>query len=81
MSTAALQRTVRRCTALLVLLLGLGFDSAANGFDGTPLAVGAIAYLVVSGFLGLLGRYNEHEDLADPAPVEHDSDDGGDSVA
>jgi hypothetical protein len=58
-STAALQRTIRRCTALVVILLALGFGDTP-GFDGTLVVVGALSYLTVSGFLGF-ARLSDEE--------------------
>ncbi|PSQ31864.1 hypothetical protein BRD06_00625 [Halobacteriales archaeon QS_9_67_15] len=79
MSTAALQRTVRRCTAVVVAVLGLGFDGV-TGFDGTLLVLGALGYLLVSVFLGLSRRYDERMDLYEDPSDEPDVD-GGETVS
>lgn len=67
MADPALRRTVRRCTAVLVLVLALGFDSAAAGFDGTVPAIAALASLLGSGLLGVARRYDETFGLGPPA--------------
>ena len=71
MSTGALQRTVRRCTAVIVAVLALGLDG--DGFNGTLLVLGVFGYLFVSGFLGLSRRYDERMGLYD------DSSDGSEA--
>ena len=79
MSTAALQRTVRRCTAVVVAVLGFGFDGV-TGFDGTLLVFGALGYLLVSVFLGLSRRYDEQMGLYEDPSDEPDAD-GGETVS
>jgi hypothetical protein len=60
---AALRRTLRRCTAVLLVALGLvAAYTAPYGPDnslGYPLAYAAIAYLGASLFVGLFRRAEE----------------------
>ena len=73
MSHDALRRTVRRCTAVLVVLLSIGFTGSVAWFDGRPLALAAVVYLVVSGFLELTRRHDERIGLGDPEDGDADS--------
>lgn len=68
MSSDPLQRTVRRCTALVVAILGIGFDGVDPGFDGAPLVAGALIYLVASALFGAARLYNERAAVVDVAP-------------
>ena len=61
----ALRRTIRRCTAVVAALLSIGFAGAVSWFDGRLLALGAVLYLLVSGFLELTRRYDERVGLRD----------------
>ena len=78
MSIPALQRTVRRCTALIVAVLGFGFDGV-SGFDGTLLVVGALGYFLVSGFLQLSRRYDRQIGLYEDGQGEAETDDRAES--
>jgi len=71
-SEDALRRTVRRCTAVLAVLLSIGFTGTVSWFDGRPLALAGVLYLLVSGFLGLTRRHDERIGLGD-------HDDGADA--
>ncbi|MEF8852702.1 MAG: hypothetical protein V5A44_08100 [Haloarculaceae archaeon] len=66
MSHAALRRTIRRCTAVIAALLSIGFAGSVSWFDGRPLALLAVLYLLVSGFLGLARRHDERLGLREP---------------
>ncbi|WP_415379921.1 hypothetical protein [Halosimplex sp. TS25] len=68
MSFDALQRTVRRCTAVVVAILGIGFGEVASGFGGTPLVVAALIYLVASALFGVARLYNKRAGVVDVAP-------------
>jgi len=78
---AALRRTLRRCTAVLVVVLGvIAAYSAPYGPDtsiGYPLAYAAVGYLGVSLLVGLFRRAGE----AGPDGHASESGDGGGSGA
>ena len=73
MSHDALRRTVRRCTAVLVALLSIGFTGTVAWFDGRPLALAAVLYLAVSGFLQLTRRHDERIGLGSREDGDTDS--------
>ncbi|QPV64564.1 hypothetical protein I7X12_08105 [Halosimplex litoreum] len=63
--TAALRTTIRRCTALLILLLASAFGPLSNyQYDGTPFLAGAVIYLVVSA----LGRFPGEDPIVEITP-------------
>jgi len=80
--TAALRRTLRRCTAVVLVALGLvAAYTAPYGPDnslGYPLAYAAVAYLGVSLLAGLFRRAGES---TTPGETDHgngpDGDHGG----
>jgi|GEM_PF-1874473 len=78
--TAALRRTLRRCTAVLVVVLGvIAAYSAPYGPDtsiGYPLAYAAVAYLGVSLLAGLFRRAGES---APPGDTDHGNGSNGDT--